>query len=245
MEKLCFNNSNSRQLCGILSKAGPRMVILCHGLGSHKESPFNKNMQKKLNDKGFSTFCIDLLGHGDSHGEYDDLTLTETIDDIKCAFREMKSQGYEDIGYIGHSFGAVGGIMSAPDTDFRFMVLISPPTYFDISEMVTSGITVIRKLNEFKRTNHKRKNPTLRAAFFKDYGSHDSYKAADRIEIPALIIQGDNDDIIPMEKTLELHKHIKNSYLKILPGVDHYFADEKSKETVAMTALEWIEGRKG
>jgi esterase/lipase len=88
-------------------------ILMCHGLGSNKDNTSYLTLQTKLNASKITTFRIDLLGHGESDGEFDDLTLTETIDDILCAKQELERRGYTKIGFIGSSFGGVGGIIAA------------------------------------------------------------------------------------------------------------------------------------
>jgi hypothetical protein len=195
---------------------------MCHGLGHNKDDIVYTTLQDKINSQGIPTFRIDLLGHGESDGEFDDLTLTETIDDILCAKHELEKRGYRNIGFIGSSFGAVGGIMAASMESFTFLVLISPPTYYDIAEMIKSSIFILKELIIVnKNTQKKNAHPNMR--FFRDYGSHDSYAAAEKISAPVLIIQGDKDKMVPLAKSLELRKRIKNSQIKIFKGADHQY----------------------
>ena len=223
-EKICLNNSNGRRLCGILSDAGTKTAILMfHGLGSSKDNSTYMILQDKINTSGIATFRVDLLGHGDSDGEFDDLTLTETVDDILCSKHELERRGYERIGFIGHSFGGVGGIMAASKEQFDFLILVSPPTYYDITEMIRSSIYVFRQLIMVnKETKKKKAHPNIR--FFRDYASHDSYAAAEKIQAPVLIIHGDDDKIVPIAKSIELSKRINGSKIKIFKGVGHHYA---------------------
>jgi len=248
-----FKNSRRQKLCGIISRAesgaaksthsskesdssklavsskrANTAILMCHGLGSSKDDNLYISLQDKLNELGLATFRMDLLGHGDSDGEYNDLTLTETIDDILCAKHELEKIGYTNIGFIGSSFGGVGGIMAASKEQFHFLVLISPPTYYDVSEMIKSGIYILKELMKINKTTQKKKaSPNIR--FFRDYGSYDSYAAAEKISIPVLIIQGDKDKIVPLVKSRELKKKIKGSKIKIFKGADHVYTKAYKK----------------
>ncbi|PIN79946.1 hypothetical protein COV13_04480 [Candidatus Woesearchaeota archaeon CG10_big_fil_rev_8_21_14_0_10_32_9] len=231
MKKIYFQNSKGQILCGTQSDVGSDLiVIICHGLGASKDHVQYVSFQQELNEKGISTLRIDLLGHGESAGEYNDLTLTETIDDILSAKHELEKQGYTQIGFIGSSFGGVGGIMAASIEPFKFLTLISPPTYYDIHEMVKSSIYVLRELMKVNKKTTKNK-AKINMKFFKDYGSHDSYAAAEKILEPVLIIHGDEDKIVPLVKSIELHKRIKNSKMKILKGADHHYTDAQERLT--------------
>jgi len=233
MKYIYFKNSHGQKLCGIISKSNTVKesnvaIIMCHGLGSNKDDILYISLQDRINASGITTFRMDLLGHGESDGEYDDLTLTETIDDILCAKHELERIGYSKIGFIGSSFGGVGGIMAASIEQFNFLILISPPTYYDVTEMIKSGIYILKELMIVNKTTQKKKaHPNIK--FFRDYGSHDSYAAAEKISVPVLIIHGDKDKIVPLIKSRELKKKIKDSQIKILRGADHHYTKAQNR----------------
>lgn len=242
MEKIFFKNSNGRMICGNLTDNGSdTAVLICHGLGGHKDAtPFDK-FQKAISESGLSVLSIDLLGHGESEGEYNDLTLSEAMDDLSSAKKELNRRGYGNVGLVGFSFGGVAGIMIAPVEKFKFLLLISPPTYYDISEMVSSGIYVLRELRKHNTHNADRSKATINIRFFKDYGSHDSYAAARKIDAPVLIIQGDSDKIVPLEKSKELKKNIKGSKMKIFKGADHQYSSNAAENKLLEEGMKFIE----
>jgi len=161
-----------------------------------------RTLQDKLNDLGISTLRIDMLGHGDSEGAYSDLTLTEAIEDVLIYNEYVRKMGYFYVGFIGQSFGAVAGIMACPVAHFDFLVLISPPTHYDIKEIIISGYYLLKGLRRYRReVLDNRKDSSVQMKFFQDYASHDSYVAAAKIDSPVFIIQGGGDKIVPLAKT--------------------------------------------
>ncbi len=69
MEKLFFENNAGRKLCGILNSVDDKkVVILCHGSNSSKESLTYVNFAKRISDINISTFRFDFSGHGESEG---------------------------------------------------------------------------------------------------------------------------------------------------------------------------------
>ncbi len=241
-ETICFKNSHGQKLCGIISNQDFKSVILlCHGLGSNKDINKYIHLQDKINDFGIATFRMDFLGHGESDGEMHDLTLTEAIDDILCAKHELERRGYEKIGFIGSSFGGVGGIMAASIEQFNFLIFISPPTYYDITDMITSGVFMLKELMIFNKNTQKKK-ARLNLRFFQDYGSYDSYTAAEKIMAPVLIIQGDKDRIVPHKKTMELTKRIKDSKIRILTDADHNYTT--AQDTLLKEIMTFVEIQK-
>jgi len=242
MPKIIFKDSKGRNICGnLINNNSDTAVLICHGLGSHKNHVPHDIFQKRISELGLAVLNIDLLGHGESDGEYDDLTLTETIDDIICAKNELHNSGYKDVGFIGHSFGGVGGIMAAETEQFKFLVLISPPTYYDISEIVSSGIYVLKELRDHNKKIKDKKKASINVKFFRDYGSHDSYAAAEKINAPVLIIHGDNDDIVPLEKSKVLRKKIKGSKIKIFKGADHHYTHPVVQKKLVEEVMKFVE----
>lgn len=246
MNKIYFKNSNGQKICGVLSDPvsnttkSDTVVLICHGLGGNKNDMSYNLLQDTINNLGLATFKIDFLGHGESDGNYDDLTLTEAIDDILRASEELHSRGYKDIGFIGYSFGGVGGIMATSKEKFKFMILISPPTYYDISEMVKSSIYILWELRKHNKKLTDKKKASIKIAFFRDYGSHDSYAAAEKINAPTLIIHGDQDKIVPLAKSRELRKKIKGSKIKIFKGVGHHYSDPLAKKILIEKTIKFV-----
>lgn len=245
MKKIFFKNSNGKKICGnFIDNNSDTAILICHGLGSHKDDVPYGALQEKSSEMGLTVLSIDLLGHGESEGEYDDLTLTETIDNIICAKKELHKRGYSNVGFIGKSFGGVGGIMAAATQQFKFLVLISPPTYYDISEMVSSGIYVLWELRKHNNAVKDKKKASIRIAFFQDYGSHDSYAAAEKINSPTLIIHGDADKIVPLDKSRQLRKHIKGSKIKIFKGADHDYSHPLAEKKLIEEVMKFVEEKK-
>jgi 3-oxoadipate enol-lactonase len=59
--------------------------------------------------------------------------------------------------------------------------------------------------------------------------AHDTYEQLDKIKIPALIIHGDADRLIPVENGKMLENRIKDSELYIVQGAGHLYMTEAQK----------------
>jgi pimeloyl-ACP methyl ester carboxylesterase len=60
--------------------------------------------------------------------------------------------------------------------------------------------------------------------------AHDSYDELERINIPAFIIHGDADRLIPVENGRMLADRIEDSELYIVPGAGHLYVTEAQKD---------------
>jgi len=70
-------------------------------------------LEEILNRRKFSTFRFDFFGHGESAGEFADMTISETVDDVRSAVLFLKSSGYDRMGLVGSSFGGFASILAA------------------------------------------------------------------------------------------------------------------------------------
>jgi len=227
-QKIFFKNSLGTKICGTLSSTKSKLIVMiCHGLGSNKESSLFRNLRKEINSIGIATFSIDLFGHGESGGNYEDITVTEVVDDITKAKDELKKKGFKEIGFVGHSIGGFGGlIVESRDKEFKFLALISPSSKYYYREIFTSGLHLIKEWREFNKKKvflQDTRKSGFKFAFFKDYAKYNRFELFDDVIIPVMIIHGQEDKLVPYEKSLELKKRMKNARLKIFRGIDHHY----------------------
>lgn len=71
------------------------------------------------------------------------------------------------------------------------------------------------------------------AAFLDAFqGDPDFSARLSRLTIPALVVWGRNDAIVPMKDALELHRHMPDSRLELIPQCGHSIPLEKPRELV-------------
>lgn len=83
LQKLTFTNSKGIELAGILSdpnKTKEVVMILCHGFSSSKGSNTHLTLERLFNEKNIATFRFDFFGHGESRGNFEDITVSEGKD---------------------------------------------------------------------------------------------------------------------------------------------------------------------
>ena len=76
-------------------------------------------------------------------------------------------------------------------------------------------------------------DPTTLLQAFRASVSHTVIAAAAAFEMPVLIVAGDQDDITPLAKQLELAHRLPDATLRIVPGVGHLVHYEAADDTVA------------
>ncbi len=240
-EKIYFENSKRNKLCGILSQQADdkAVIVLCHGFSTSKDSSTCIRLQNILNNAKISTFRFDFFGHGESEGKFEDITITEAVDDILSAIKFLKEKWHTKIGLFGSSFGGLAALLSATKTSDLFVLILKSP----VSNYEELYLEKKKELDEWKRNGftfyvskegEKRK---LNYSFFKDFKSNDGYVAAKKIKIPTLIVHGDEDETVPVKQSRKTAGLMANCTLKIIHGANHrYSREEDFQKMLNLTA---------
>jgi len=250
MEKVYFKNSKGDNLCGILSnpssgKEKP-VIILCHGFITSKDSWTYKRLEETLNNHQISTFRFDFFGHGESEGKFEDITISEAVDDIFNATSFLKNKGYSKIGLFGSSFGGIASIMAASKTNDLFILALKSP----VSNYKERDLAVKTKeeLKNWKEKGYRYyvdgdgRKLKLNYTFFKDFGNNNGYKAAKKIEIPTLIVHRDKDESVPIKQSKKTASLIKDCKLEIIKGANHSYSNPEDFEKMLGLISEFIIG---
>lgn len=148
-ERVFFKNSKGDKLCGILfdpigNKNKP-IIVLVHGSpNSDKNSSTNIALTKKLNKNQISSFRFDIFGHGESEGEYQNLTIEEAVNDTNQAIILLRKLGYKKIGLFGSSYGGEAAILTASEKKKLYiLVLKCPVANFDSANKISVPTLII------------------------------------------------------------------------------------------------------
>jgi pimeloyl-ACP methyl ester carboxylesterase len=245
-KKIFFPNSKGNRLCGILSDpTGDRhlpVVVLCHGFSTSKGGRTCIKLEEIFNLRNYSTFRFDFFGHGESEGKFEEITVSEAVDDVKSAIQLVKDSGYTEIGLIGSSFGGLASIVTAGQSDDIFVLALKSPVSdymglliardqdLDIKEWEEKGSIAVKGVNgQSLRLNY---------TFFEDAQKVIGYQFARNINVPTLIVHGDSDATVPLEQSRKAVSLIPDSRLEIIEGADHIYSDPQHFEKM----LELISG---
>jgi alpha/beta superfamily hydrolase len=90
------------------------MVILCHGFGGSKEGQMFDLIADSLCRHGIASIRFDFNGHGQSEGEFQQMTVPNEIADAHRVYEYVRDLRYVSrIGIVGHSMGGVVSSMLA------------------------------------------------------------------------------------------------------------------------------------
>lgn len=128
-EKVTFKNNKGfllvANIMGLQRDIIQPVVIFAHGLHSSKDSSRNIYIAEGLVEKGFCCFLLDFTGHGESEGEFSDVSIEQFAYDLDAALNyidSMKEIDHMRIGICGSSMGGTAALVKAT-TDERIKAL--------------------------------------------------------------------------------------------------------------------------
>lgn len=217
-EKIWFENSKGEKLAGLLSnpdKKTDKIVVMCHGLNSDKNSQTNIELEKVFLKNNIATFRFDFYSHGESEGEKEKRSVKEFVDNILQAIKQAQNKKYKKIALYGASFGGVAAVIAA--------------TYTNISVLALKAAG----MGQTSRNTDNYKS---------DFEKRSWILAGNKIKIPTLIIHGTEDIDVEVELGKALSQTIKNSKLSLFEGADHRFTNKQDFEKMIKEISSFILG---
>lgn len=216
-------------------------IILVHGAGGSSQ---RWSEQLSIFDSQYSSWAMDLPGHGKSEGSLlsNIKDMAEFIDDFIGALFLGK------FVLVGHSMG--GAI--AQEFSLQYpeklsgLILIGTGARLKVSREILG--TLAAGQMPFKDVNHlygsstpdnKREeamremnelSPAVYWADFEACNKFDRVLSVEKIKVPSLIIVGDEDVMTPVKYSQFLSSNLLNSQLRIIKGAGHMCMLEKPTE---------------
>lgn len=232
-QKITFQNSKGDNLVGIISNPSEDkdkpIIVLCHGFSSSKDSNSYKLFEEKFNSKGVSTLRFDFYGHGESDGKFEDITVSESVDDALSAIKYLQDQGYQKISLIGSSFGGQAALLVAAKKPGIFALGLRCPVGNYMGKLIAKYEE--SDVNEWKEQGHityttggDDRQLKLNYSFYEDALKHDGYEEAKKITVPTIIVHGEKDTIVPIKQSITVCNNIPGCRLVKFPESGHRFS---------------------
>lgn len=228
-------------------KEGDRIVLLCHGFMSTKESSTNRKLTGRLLPRGIATVRFDFFGHGESDGPFEKMTLGRCLAQAEGLLRWCEENGYVRIGLVGSSFGGLVAIHLAANhpeilaVGLKCPVSDYPPIWHE--RLGDAGIDFWKKsgLLSFATPEGKAR---LEYSFYEELLNYDTYRDAGKIRSPTLIVHGEADEYVPFDQSRLLFKALPSvKEMEAVPGADHAFSNPDDFEKMADRIARWLTDR--
>lgn len=246
-KQIYLKNKQGFKLSGVLSAPSDdinnSIVILCHGFPSSKKANSMVSVEKALNDKNIASFRFDFFGQGESEGEFENITLSEWVDEVLIIEKYLKTLGYKKIGLFGSSSGGGVAIMAAAKMNDLFALVLKAPAVDHVTlEIAERGEDAILRWKEkgIAYVQSSGGKFQLKYDFFEDAKKNIGYEIAKKISAPTLILHGDNDVEVPLKQSLKVSEIIPDCRLEIFKDADHKFSNQEDFEKMIIMIAEFF-----
>jgi len=220
-QSINFKNSSGLTLVGLLHNpetANGPVVIVCHGfIGSKEGGGMALIMGEKLGQRGFNVLLFDFSGIGESEGLFEHTTLSDQVDDLKCAVNWCMAAGLGPVFTTGRSFGGTTAIChAANDLRVEGVCTWAAPARLKV---------LFNNYSEEPRNAEKEEIIYKSKTFFDDRDKYDVPTMASSLSPrPLLIIHGENDEVVdPTDARLIYESSGHPKKLVYIHGADHRF----------------------
>lgn len=220
------------------------LVVMNHGFGGYKDEGNGfVYISRMLAEKGIASIRMDFAGTGDDTRDFTDYTLTSAASDANdCVDYAIENANIDDtkLGIFGYSNGGrIATLMCGMDAQrYQVRVLLAPAVFSDSTDDEAN-------LAECQETGYREMEwfgNTLKVSG--DYYESvidfaNNLEEYEQVDIPTLVIRGDNDAMIPEETVTDFVAATDSNLLRIA-GADHgygfYADDEAGYETMDTVA---------
>jgi len=159
-------------------------------------------------------------GVSNSDGDLRYATISAGLEDLDAALNYIKTLSWvESLALCGNSYGGQLAIMEASKnpSKYKFLILLSPGVGFsfipnlDAEKWRCDGFAKILGFD-------------MHYSMYVDICKNADITLAKNINIPTLIVHGDNDEILPLENSIQLSELIKSAKLVVLKDCLHQYA---------------------
>jgi pimeloyl-ACP methyl ester carboxylesterase len=185
-----------------------KKVLLVHGW-SGRGTQLVKIADEMLK-LGYMTLSFDAPAHGKSKGNSS--IMTEFI----ASILEIDKQYGPFEFAIGHSLGGMS-VLNAIKQNLQVKKAVIIGSGDIIQDIIDDFIGKLKLKSEYgvKLKDH------FEAKFGGKMNDYSAYKAAEKIEIPFLIVHDKDDEDVSVKAAYHIQKHLKNSEIMITEGLGH------------------------
>lgn len=216
------------------------IVMILHGFTGNKNEKLLTTFADALEAAGIASIRFDFNGHGESAGDFVNMTVLNEIEDARHVYEYVRDLRYvSDVSISGHSQGGVVTSMLAGElgTDaFRRVVLFAPAAVLRDDAIRGNVMGVAYDAGNPPESVKIFGRYDLGRGYMLTAQTLPIYETAEKFTGRVCVIHGTADRIVPYTYGERYHKIYANSELHLLDGADHGFTgceDEAVKIAVS------------
>lgn len=194
---------DGRTLTGSLYDAGPEApcALLVHPFGSTRIGPRRLFvlLADRLREAGVSSIAFDRIGHGESDGDFFDITVSDEIEQVRGMMQRAEAHARGPVHVVAHSIGGVeAALAAAADPERVASLTLWAPAAVSVDDIADGNVhgQSLDQLDEHGRLDID--GLALGPAFVDDLRGMDVYAGLGAYTGPARIHQGLSDDVVPL-----------------------------------------------
>jgi alpha-beta hydrolase superfamily lysophospholipase len=197
------------------------VVVLAHGVTSHKDRPWLSELAEALAAAGIAAVRFSFAGNGGSEGRFEDATLTKEVEDLGSVIDNLIAAGFERIVCAGHSMGGAICLLRAA-RDPRIRALVSLAGMVHVRQFMQAQFSHLQPGRDLMLG---KPGCTWTSALADDAARIGSLtQLAAGIRIPWLLVHGTSDELVPLADSLDARAAAGGRpELVELEGADHRF----------------------
>ena len=194
------------------------LCIVVHGLTGHMEEPHLCAVSETMNDLGIATLRVELYGHGQSDGAFEDHDLAKWLHNLDTVTDYAKSLDFvTDLYLCGHSQGGLAVVIQAGRRPEEYKAILP----------LAPALMIPRLAKQFPE------DEIPDCFYFHEQRIAQGYILANRaLDVdaairnyhgPVLLVQGMADTTIVPQDTVDAAKVYENATLVTIDGDTHCF----------------------
>jgi len=241
-----FRNHVGETLSGTLhqpKKEAIGAIIAGHCFTCSRHTGILRRVCKDLGEAGFFAFRFDFSGNGQSQGAFPESTWSKQILEMEAAVSLMKKKGAKWIGLLGHSLGAAIALLTATRVNGISAVCRIAGRLNSDDAMHFLSAEQKRVLARTGRVDFvsRGRELALPRAYFDDSANYDLTEAVQSLELPVLVVHGDEDEIIPVSEAHQTKlANPDNVELVIVPKGNHMLSGAEHQQEVGRIISDWF-----
>lgn len=224
-----------------------KVLIVCHGFGSSKESPMVQALNREMPRHGVGVVSFDFPSHGESPVWQEGLRVPYCIEDLAAVEGWVREQDAgAEIGYFGSSFGAYTTLLYLSlcphkgEKAFLRSSAVGMPSLVDTwvddrarADMARQGYFV----PDYDYVREMRVTP----AFLEDLAEYDVFRRYKAGTASLFMVHGAKDSVAPPEAAVRFAETF-GAQLRMLPNGEHNLMGKGELEQVLAYAAEVFSG---